>query len=73
MSGVYIMDTFRSSIGVGRFRILGEPRLRIWGGGGGGGKGGQILSRHMTSYRRRCDATTSHRRHFDVMCPLDFK
>ena len=24
----------------------------------------------MTSWRRRCDVTTSHRRHFDVMCPL---
>ena len=38
----------------------------------GGGKGGQIPSRHMTSYLRRCDVTTSHRRHFDVMCPLVF-
>ena len=27
----------------------------------------------MTSYGRRCDATTSHRRHFDVMCPLGFR
>ena len=26
----------------------------------------------MTSYWRRCDVTTSHRRHFDVMCPLGF-
>ena len=26
----------------------------------------------MTSYYRRCDVTTSHRRHFDVMCPLGF-
>ena len=59
-------------IGVGRFRIL--P-----GGGGGGGQGleywrgrGQIPSRHMTSSRCRCDVTTSHRRHFDVMCPLGF-
>ena len=53
------------------------------GGGGGGGEGGgqglvywggpwggQIPSRHMTSYWRRCDVTTSHRRYFDVMCPL---
>ena len=28
------------SIAVGRFRILGRPRLRILGGGGGGGGGG---------------------------------
>ena len=33
------------------------------GGGRGGGKGGQIPSRHMTSKRRRCDVTASHRRH----------
>ena len=58
------------SIGVGRFRILGGPRFRIfWGGQGGGG---QIPSRHMKSKRRRCDVTTSHRRHFDVVCPLGF-
>ena len=41
-------------IGIGRSRILGRPRFRILGGGGGGGeggaKGGQIPSRHMTSY-----------------------
>ena len=36
-------------IGVGRFRILGEPRFRILGGGGRGGQGGQIASRHMAS------------------------
>ena len=39
----------------------------LGGGGQGldieGGKGGQISSRHMTSKRRRCDVTTSHRRH----------
>ena len=34
-------------IGVGRFRILGGPRFRILGGAKGGG---QIPSRHMTSY-----------------------
>ena len=34
-------------------------------GGRGGGKGGQIPSRHMTSYGRRCDdvASMSFRRH----------
>ena len=38
-------------IGVGRLRILGGPRFRILGGGGGGGgQGGQIPSRHITSY-----------------------
>ena len=51
-------------IGVGRFRIL--------GGGGGGGKGGansqQAHDVVMTSMRR----LSSHRRHFDVMCPLGF-
>ena len=36
-------------IGVGRFRILGGPRFRIFWGGGGGPMGGQIPSRHMTS------------------------
>ena len=46
-------------IGVGRFRIFGGQDLE-WGGGG---KGGQIPSRHTTSYWRRCDATTWHRRH----------
>ena len=35
-------------IGVGRFRILGGKSLNI--GGGCGGTGGQIPSRHMTSY-----------------------
>ena len=45
------------NIGVGRFIILWGPKFRILGGGrfrilggGGGGKGGQIPSRHMTSY-----------------------
>ena len=42
--------------------------LRILGGGGEG----QISSRHMTSFRRRCDVMISRRRHFDVMCPLGF-
>ena len=36
------------------FRILGGPRFRILGGGQGleylGGQGGQIPSRHITSY-----------------------
>ena len=58
-------------IGVGRFRILGGgARFRILAGGGV--KGAQIPSRHMTSKGRQCDITTSHRRHFDVMCPLGF-
>ena len=51
------------NIGVGRFRILGGGQgLEYWGRGGGGGSRGQIPSRHMTS----------HRRHFNVMCPLGF-
>ena len=50
----------------------GGPKFRILGGGGGGARGGQIPSRHMTSKRRRCDVMTSHRRHFDVVCPLGF-
>ena len=42
-------DAYRSvnyTIGVGRLRILGGPRFRILGGP----RGGQIPSRHMTSY-----------------------
>ena len=35
-----------SSIGVGRFRILGGQGLEYWGEGG---KGGQMSRRHMTS------------------------
>ena len=52
-------------IGVGRFRILG-------GGGGGqdseywGAKGG------ANSQQAQDVVTTSHRRHFDVVCPLGF-
>ena len=41
------------NIGVGKFRILGGgARFRILcvGGGGGARGGGQIPSRHMTSY-----------------------
>ena len=39
-------------IGEGRFRILGErgARFRILGEEGQGGGGGQIPSRHMSSY-----------------------
>ena len=37
----------KENIGVGRLRILGGARFRILGGQGGGG---QIPSRHMTSY-----------------------
>ena len=33
-------------IGVGRFRILGEPRFRIWGGGGKGGGGPNSQQAH---------------------------
>ena len=58
----------RELIGVGRFRILGGARFRIFGRP----RGGQIPSRHMTSERRRCDVMTSHRRHLDVVCPLGF-
>ena len=60
------------NIGVGRFRILGGQGLEFFFLGGGGKRGGQIPSRHMTSKRRRCDVTTSHRRHVDVVCPLGF-
>ena len=56
-------------IGLGRFRILGWGQgLEYWCGQGGG----QSPSRHMMSLRHRCDVTTSHRRHFDVMCLLGF-
>ena len=57
-------------IGVGRFWLFGGARFIILEGGGL--RGDQIPSRHMTSKRRRCYVTTSHRRHFDVMCPQDF-
>ena len=59
------------SIGVGRFGILG-------GAGGRGGARFRILGgansqqEHDVVTRRRCDVTTSHRRHFDVMCLLGF-
>ena len=56
-------------IGVGRFRILGGGRFRIFGGGGGGG-GGQwgpnSQQAHyivLTSMRRNDVASTSFRRH----------
>ena len=44
-------DTFTGKnmpIGVGRFRILGDQGLEYWRWGEG--QGGQIPSRHMTSY-----------------------
>ena len=52
-------------IGVGRFRILGGPRFRIWGGGGGGQGGPNSQQAHdvvMTSMRRNDVASTSFRR-----------
>ena len=70
------------SIGVGRFRILGGGRrggqgLEYWGGarfrilgGQGGPNSKQAHAGVLTSMRR--NVTTSHRRHFDVMCPLGF-
>ena len=46
-------------IGVGRFRILGGgPRFRILGG--------------PNSQQAHDVVTTSHRHHFDVVCPLGF-
>ena len=50
------------SIGVGKFRILGRPRFRILEGGQGG----------PNSQQAHDVVTTSHRRHFDIMCPLGF-
>ena len=51
-------------IGVGRFRILGGPRFRIWGGGGGqGGPNSQQAHDAVTMSMRRNDvASTSFRR-----------
>ena len=47
-TGFPAFQTFKHFIGVGRFRILGGGQgLVYWGG-----KGGQIPSRHMTSFRR---------------------
>ena len=60
------------TIGVGRFRILGEPRFRIWGGakgGGGGGGGANSQQAHdvvTTSMRRNDVASTSFRRRVPI-------
>ena len=48
-------------IGVGSFRILGGQGLEYWRGQGG-----------PNSQQANDVVTTSHRRHFDVMCPLGF-
>ena len=59
-------------IGVGRFRILGGPRFRIFflGGGGGGGQGGpnsqQAHDVVTTSMRRNDVASTSFRRRVPI-------
>ena len=45
-------------------------RIRILGGGGARGSNSQQAHDVVTT---RCDVTTSHRRHFDVMCPQGFK
>ena len=57
------------TIGVGRFRILGGARFRIWGGGarfrilgGGGGNSQQAHDVVTTSMRRNDVASTSFRR-----------
>ena len=51
------------SIGVGRFRILGGLRFRIWGGGGAGGPNSQQAHDVVTTSMRRKDvASTSFRR-----------
>ena len=57
------------SIGVGNFKNLGGARFRILGGVGKGEPNSQQA--HDVALTS-CDVTTSHRRHFDVMCPLDF-
>ena len=51
--GQNLVSAITQNIGVGRFGILGGQGLEYWGGGGGGGggKGGQIPSRHMTSFQ----------------------
>ena len=58
-------------IGVGRFRILGGPRFRIFGGGGGGGGQGRPNSQQAqdvgtTSMRRNDVASTSFRRRVPI-------
>ena len=47
-------------IGVGRFRILGEPRFRIWGGGPNSQQAHAVVT---TSMRSNDVASTSFRRH----------
>ena len=41
MKGYPANSSINKCIGIGRFRILGETRFRILGGGGGGGEGGK--------------------------------
>ena len=44
----------------------GGSRFRIWGGGAKGGANSKQAHDVVTT------SITSHRRHFDVMCPLGF-
>ena len=53
-------------IGVGRFRILGGARLRIWGGGKGGPNSQQAHDVITTSMRRNDVASTSFRRRVPI-------
>ena len=60
-----ILITDDQFIGVGRFRILGAPRFRIWGGGRGGKGWPNSQQAHdvvTTSMRRNDVALTSFRR-----------
>ena len=50
-------------IGVGKFRILGEPRFRILGGGARGANSQEAHDVVMLSMRRNDVASTSFRRH----------
>ena len=66
VSGGYTDSTLQSfvkhyDIGIRRFRILGDQGLEYWGVQGG-----------ANSQEAHDVVTTSHRRHFDVMCPLGF-
>ena len=58
-----IIITTTTTIGVGRFRILGGQGLEYWGGARGGANSQQSHDVVMTSMRRKDVASTSFRRH----------
>ena len=62
-----LLIPYEHHIGVGRFRILGGPRFRIWGGARGGGANSQQANDVVTTSMRRKDvASTSFRRRVPI-------